>query len=79
MVLEASILLFISVTAAAGPPAPDNLRRIIEKNQSFGLGKFPISFWNYASLGEFGQYMDEGEVQEWADAGFTVPQSPTFD
>jgi hypothetical protein len=43
------------------------------------VGKYPIGFWSYTNLNEHGQYMDEAEVQEWADAGFTVPQSPSFD
>ncbi|MGD9518444.1 MAG: hypothetical protein AB7W28_02925, partial [Armatimonadota bacterium] len=58
---------------------PVNMRSLIERTQSFGLGKFPISFWSYTHLREHSQYMTEEEVEEWADAGFTVPQSPSFD
>ncbi len=58
---------------------PKNVRGIIEKTRSFGLNKYPISFWSYTNLTEHGQHMDEAEVEEWADAGFTVPQSPSFD
>ena len=59
--------------------APDDLRAMIQKTQSFGLGRYPISFWSYTNLAEHGQHMDEAAVAEWADAGFTVPQSPEFD
>ncbi len=56
-----------------------NIRSVIEKTQSFGLGKYPISFWSYTNLKEHGQHMTEAEVESWADAGFTVPQSPGYD
>jgi len=58
---------------------PVNLRHMIEKTQSFGLASYPIGFWSYTTLSEHGQHMDEAAVEEWADAGFTVPQSPGFD
>jgi hypothetical protein len=57
----------------------DNMRAMIEKSQSFGLGKYPISFWNYTHLTAHGQHMTQAEVEMWADAGFTVPQSSNFD
>ena len=84
MAVEVSLLLaagIATIVHAALPEVqdvPENLRSIIEKTQSFGIGRYPISFWNYTSLAEFGQYMDEDEVDEWADAGFTVPQSPNY-
>ncbi len=55
------------------------MRAMIDKTQSFGLGKYPISFWSYTNLKDHGHHMDELEVDMWADAGFTVPQSPSFD
>ena len=55
------------------------MRSIIAKTKSFGLDKFPVSFWSYTNIGEHGQYMTEAEVASWADAGFTVPQSPSFE
>lgn len=58
---------------------PPTVKAVIERAQSLGLGKYPVSFWSYTNLGEHGQYMDEAEVDEWADAGFTCPQSPSFD
>ena len=54
------------------------MRALIEKTKSFGLSRFPISFWSYTNLTEHGKHMTEAEVKSWADAGFTVPQSPTF-
>lgn len=42
----------------------DNVRAIIEKSESFAIGGYPVSFWNYTSLGNCGQYMDEAEVEE---------------
>jgi len=54
-------------------------RAVVGRTQSFGLGRYPLSFWSYTNLREHGRYMDEAEVEEWADAGFTVPQSPSFD
>jgi len=65
--------------AAAAQEVPQNVRSIIEMTRSFGLGRYPISFWSYTNLGEHGKVMDEAEVAEWADAGFTVPQSPIHD
>ena len=73
------VALSLSAASAGAEGVPENVRKIIEKTQSFGLGKFPISFWSYTNLAEHGQYMDEAEVEEWADAGFTVPQSPRLD
>lgn len=58
---------------------PANLKSVIAKTQAFGLGRYPISFWSLTHLGSHAQYMDEAEVAEWADAGFTVPQSPSYD
>jgi len=57
---------------------PEHVKSIVEKTQSFGIGRYPISFWNYTNLSDHGKYMDENEVEEWADAGFTVPQSPSY-
>jgi hypothetical protein len=65
--------------AQTAPKVPENLRAMILKTQSFGLESYPISFWSYTNLKEHGRYMDEAEVQEWAEAGFTVPQSPRHD
>lgn len=65
--------------AAIAAEAPANVKAIINKTASFGLGKYPISFWSYTNLTEHGKHMNEAEVEEWADAGFTVPQSPSFD
>ena len=81
--IEVSLILAVGVLSSAysggAQVVPANMRAIVEKTQSFGLGRYPISFWNYTNLSEFGQYMDEAEVEEWADAGFTVPQSPNYD
>jgi len=65
--------------ACLAAEVPPSMRAVIEKSAAFGLGRYPISFWSYTNLNEHGQYMDEAEVEEWADAGFTVPQSPSFD
>jgi hypothetical protein len=83
MIIEASIMLTIGLATAIytglgeTQKVPENMRSIIEKTQSFGLGRYLISFWSYTNLTEFGQYMNEAEVEEWDDAGFTVPQSPS--
>jgi hypothetical protein len=58
---------------------PPNLKAVIDKTQSFGLGRYPISFWNLSHVGSHAQYLNEAAVAEWADAGFTVPQSPRYD
>jgi hypothetical protein len=55
------------------------VKAILEKSSSFGLKKYPIGFWNYTNLSEHGSHMTEAEVETWADAGFTVTQSPNFD
>ena len=78
--LAAAIALSSAMVYSQEPvKTPDNLRAMIQKTQSFGLGRYPISFWNYTNLAEHGTHMDEAAVAEWADAGFTVPQSPEFD
>lgn len=86
MVLDRPALSLCAVLLAAcfavpssAAEVPATVRSIIEKTQSFGLGRFPVSFWSYTNLAQHGQYMDEAEVEEWADAGFTVPQSPGYD
>jgi len=81
MLLPFTVGATLSAHTAAGgnQKVPDNVRAIIEMTQSFGLGRYPISFWSYTNLKEHGQYMDEAEVEEWADAGFTIPQSPSYD
>ncbi|MCC6443250.1 MAG: hypothetical protein IT210_07315 [Armatimonadetes bacterium] len=65
--------------AAEGAEVPVNIQKILEGNASLGLGKFPIGFWNYTNLNDHAKYMDEAEVEEWADAGFTVTMSSSFD
>ena len=60
-------------------PVPGNLLSVIEKTQSFGLKRYPISFWSYTHLTDHRQYMTEAAVDEWLDAGFTVPQSSNYD
>jgi len=80
--LNAAFVVLVGLwpaTVQAQQEVPQNMRSIVEKTQSLGLEKFPISFWSYTNLGEHGAYMDEDEVEEWADAGFTVPQSPRYD
>jgi hypothetical protein len=54
-------------------------QKLLKAIASLGLKKFPISFWNYTSLELHGQYMNEAEVESWADAGFTVPQGSICD
>jgi len=77
---SAAILLAVSIAIpASAQEVTQSMRSMIEKTQSFGIGKFPISFWSYTNLREHGQHMDEVEVDMWADAGFTVPQSPSYD
>ena len=38
------------------------------------MKKFPICFWNYATLDQIG----ENPVKDWVDAGFTMALSPVF-
>lgn len=78
--------LFVSLSAAllttgglAAPQVPDAIASMIARNEAMGLRHYPIGFWNYTNLGAHGQYMDEAEVQEWADAGFTVTMTPNYD
>lgn len=70
--------------AAAEPPqrpTAEGLRSILDKNASFELASFPIGFWNYMSIGnpEQREHINEAEVQDWADAGFTLTDAPRFD
>lgn len=72
-------LLPASLLSQETVKVPENVRKMIEKTQSFGLHAYPISFWSYTSLAEHGEHMDEAAVAEWADVGFTVPQSPEYE
>jgi hypothetical protein len=77
-----ALLIFISsaVAASADSNCPAGATKaIIQKNKDLGLEKFPIGFWNYANLKDHGQYFTAEEVRSWADAGFTLVQSPHFD
>jgi hypothetical protein len=84
MANRVAVSVVLMLVAAANAPSqqpsavPENLRSMIRKSQSFGLESYPISFWSYTNLTEHGKFMDQAEVEEWADAGFTVPQSPSF-
>jgi hypothetical protein len=73
------LALCLSVSPTLAAEVSPAMQSVIHANQAFGLGRYPISFWSYTNLREHGQYMNEDEVQEWSDAGFTVPQSPSFD
>lgn len=73
-----TLLAAASVFSQQVQEVPVNLRSMIQKSQSFGLDSYPVSLWSYTNLAEHGKHMDEAEVEEWAEAGFTVPQSPTF-
>jgi len=76
----AMVVLFLcAADPARAADLPPNLRSMLEKSASLHLTRFPIGFWNYTSLKEDGARMDEAEVEEWADAGFTVTMSPRFD
>ncbi len=59
-------------------PSPEALRSIIEKNASFDLKKFPVGFWNYLHMSSHAEHINEAEVQDWADAGFTLTKSPSY-
>jgi hypothetical protein len=68
------------VAAGAGvAQVPETVTSMIERNAEMGLERYPIGFWNYTNLAAHGQYMDEAEIEEWADAGFTLTMTPNFD
>lgn len=76
----ASVIAFIVVSSPAFClEVTKPMKALVAKTQSLGLKKFPISFWSYTNMREHGTHMTEAEVASWADAGFTVPQSPSFD
>jgi len=75
----AALLFCCLLSPVFGEEPPATVKTILEKSASFGMKKYPIGFWSYTNLAEHGKYMDEAEVEEWADAGFTVPHSPSFD
>ena len=83
MAVQISLLFAVSIATAAYSASvqevPDNMKSVIQMTQSFGLGSYPISFWNYTNLKAHCEHMDESEVEDWADAGFTVPLSPGYD
>jgi hypothetical protein len=39
------------------------MKALLEKIQSLGLKRFPISFWSYTNLTEHGEHMTEAEVE----------------
>ena len=61
-------------------PSTDSLQRILEKNESLDLTRFPVGFWNYLHLDnpEHAAQITEQEVQDWADVGVTVMKGPGF-
>jgi len=69
-------LLPVGATPETLPP---KIVSTLEKSASLGLDRFPIGFWNYTNLGQHAEHMTQAEVAEWADAGFTVTMSPSFD
>lgn len=77
--IRVALALSLCAGVARAAELPDSLRPILERKAGLGLTRFPIGFWSYTNLAEHARYMDEAEVQEWADAGFTVTMSPTFD
>lgn len=79
MAALAACFLFFGPTIAQSQEVTPKMKALIEKTKSFGLSRFPISFWSYTNLAEHGIHMTEAEVKSWADAGFTVPQTSTFD
>ncbi|HEY3396446.1 MAG TPA: hypothetical protein VGM19_02205 [Armatimonadota bacterium] len=52
---------------------------IIAQTQSFGLGRYPLGFWNLANLTDHGVHFGEEAAEDWQEAGFTVPMSPALD
>jgi len=78
-VLAGAVLLGGASFLVEAAELPVNLQSMLQKSASLGSSKFPIGFWNYTNLTEHGKYMDEAEVEEWADAGFTVTMSSNFD
>jgi len=79
MAFGAGLMIMLAASLSEAAQAPANLRAMLEKSASLGLTRFPIGFWSYTNLTDHGRYMDEAEVEEWADAGFTVTMSPSFD
>ncbi len=75
----AALALLGGAGMAKGQSVPPKVAAMIAKSKSFGLGKYPISFWSYTNLKEHGSHFTEAEVASWADAGFTVPQTPSCD
>ena len=79
MIAAAQATLAAVCSAQAVYPVTANMKAIIKKTESFGLKKYPISIWNYTNLKDHGEHMTEAEMQSLADAGITLPQSPSFD
>ena len=59
-------------------PTAEQLRAVLAKNASFELASYPVGFWNYLTIAndEHRATMTEQEVQDWADAGFTLVHGP---
>jgi hypothetical protein len=72
-------MIFFLVMAMQVFADSQNLNSILEHKKALQIQKFPIGFWNYTNLKEHGQYFTAAEVNSWADAGFTIAQSPQFD
>lgn len=76
VILAITLGQFLLAEGRPEPTGPE-LTRVLQKNASLGLNRFPIGFWNYTNLTQHSRYMDEAEVEEWSDAGFTVTLSPS--
>ncbi|MCY2925838.1 MAG: hypothetical protein NT031_10430, partial [Planctomycetota bacterium] len=55
------------------------IAEILKKKAALGLKKYPVGIYNYLNLTDHGSHMTEAETESLADAGITVPHSPTFD
>ena len=55
------------------------IAEILKKKAALGLKKYPVGIYNYLNLKDHGSHMTEAEMDSLADAGITVPHSPTFD
>lgn len=62
----------VNLTAAE---IPESILRLLDNKAAF-MEKFPIHFWNYVELAEYPDVIDEEQVKDWAECGFTIPGSP---
>ncbi len=75
------LTLLLSLPAAFGRDATPDELAILQAKAGLGMTRLPIGFWNYMRLNIADNlaHQQEADVEQWHEAGFTLPISPFYD